>query len=85
MLKMIVNIYSEVKSKVRTGGVSTGTFNLRVGLMHRECLSPSLLAMNINDIEDYFNKIDYAGLTIERRKICVLKYAEDLVLFAKRK
>ena len=39
--------------------------------------------MYINDIEDYFNKIDYAGITIEGRKICVLKYAVDLVLIAK--
>ena len=39
--------------------------------------------MYINDIEDYFNKIDYAGITIEGRKICVLKYADDLILIAK--
>ena len=36
------------------------------------CLSPSLFAMYINDIEDYFNKIDDAGITIEGRKICAL-------------
>ena len=39
--------------------------------------------MYINDIEDYFNKIDNAGITIEGRNICVLKYAGDLVLIAK--
>ena len=39
--------------------------------------------MYINDIEDYFNKIDDAGMTIEGRKICVLKYADDLVLISK--
>ena len=39
--------------------------------------------MYINDIEDYFNKIDYAGITIEGRKICDLKYVDDLVLIAK--
>ena len=55
MLKMIVNISSKVKSKVRTEGVGTGTFNLWMGFMHGECLSPSLFAMYINDIEDYFN------------------------------
>ena len=69
MLKMIVNIYSKVKSKVRTEGVSTGTFNLWMGLMQGECLSPSLFAMYINDIEDYFNKRDYAGITIEERYV----------------
>ena len=84
MLKMIVNIYSKVKIKVRTEGViSTGTFNLWMGLMQGECLSPSLFAMYINDIEDYFNKIYYAGITIEGRKICVLIYADDLILIAK--
>ena len=54
-----------------------------MGLMQGECLSPSLIAIYINDIEDYFSKIDYAGITIEGRKICVLKYAYDLVLIAK--
>ena len=39
--------------------------------------------MYINNIEDYFNKIYYAGITIEGREICVLKYADDLVLIAK--
>ena len=83
MLKMILNIYSKVKREVRTEGVSTGTFNLCMGLMQGECLSSSLFAMYINDIENYFNKIDYAEITIEGRKICVLKYADDLVLIAK--
>ena len=45
MLNMIVNIYSKVKSKVRTDGASTGTFNLWMGIMQGECLSPSLFAM----------------------------------------
>ena len=71
---MIGNIYSKVKSKVRTEGVNTGTFNLWMGLMQGECISPSLFVMD---------KIDYAGITIEGRKICDLKYADDLVLIAK--
>ena len=54
-----------------------------MGLMQGECLSPSLFAMYINDIKDFFNKIDDAGITIEGRKICALKYADDLVLIAK--
>ena len=41
MLKMIVNIiYSKVKSKVRTEAVRTETFNLWMGPMRGECLSP---------------------------------------------
>ena len=50
MLNMIVNIYSNVKSKVRTEGDSTGTFNLWMGIMQGECLSPSLFSMYLNDI-----------------------------------
>ena len=62
-----------------------GSFNLWMGLMQVECLSPSLFVMYFNAIEDYFNKIDYAGINIEGRKICVLQYADDLVLIAKSK
>ena len=68
MLKMIVNIYSKVKIKVRTEGVSTGTFNLWMGLMQGECLSPYLFAMYINDIENYFNKIYYAGIILKEER-----------------
>ena len=49
-----------------------------MGLMQEECPSPSLFDMYINDIKDYFNKIDDARITIEGRKICVLKYADGL-------
>ena len=50
---------------------------------NHDSLSLSLFAMYINDIEDYFNKIDNAGITIEGIKISVLKYADDPVLIAK--
>ena len=75
---MIVNIYSRMKSNVRTEGASTEAINLRMG-------PPFLFSIYINDIEDYFDKIDDAGITIEGRKIYVLNYAENLVLIAKQK
>ena len=71
MLNKIVNIYSKVKIKVRTEGASKGSFSLWMGLMQGICLSPSLFAIYINDIEDYFNKRDDTGIAIEGRTISV--------------
>ena len=57
MLKMIVNIYSKEKSKVRTEGVSTGTFNLWVlcrenvyHLPYLRCTSTTLKIISTKEI-----------------------------------
>ena len=42
MLKVIMNMYSEMSSKVRTNAGQSENFPQAKGLMQRECLSPTL-------------------------------------------
>ena len=45
MLKMIENMYSKMKTRVRGTEGYTNSFLLENGLMQGECLSPSLFSM----------------------------------------
>ena len=51
--------------------------------MQGECLSPSLFSMYLNDIMEHIESVESMGVLLGNTKITVLKYADDLVLFAK--
>ena len=51
--------------------------------MQGECLSPSLFSMYLNDIVEHIESVESMGVLLGNTKITVLKYADDLVLFAK--
>ena len=57
MLQIIVDMYSKLKSQVRTNNGYTETFSLDVGVLQRECLSTNLFAFHINDIVNYINNV----------------------------
>ena len=48
--------------------------------MQGESLSPSIFSIIINDNETIMNTIPSMGVFVGDRKICTLKYADDLVL-----
>ena len=83
MLKMIENMYSKIKTRVRSSEGYTNSFLLENGLMQGECLSPSLFSMYLNDIVEHIESVESMGVLLGNTKITVLKYADDLVLFAK--
>ena len=51
-----------------------------MGIMQGESLSPSIFSISINDNETIMNTILSMGVFVGDRKICALKYADDLVL-----
>ena len=83
MLKMIENMYSKMKTRVRSTEGYTNSFLLENGLMQGECLSPSLFSMYLNDIVEHIESVESMGVLLGNTKITVLKYADDLVIFAK--
>ncbi len=83
MLRMIINMYSKIRSKVKTSAGISDTFLLQNGLMQGECLSPTLFSLYINDIVNCIDNIDTMGIYMGTTKVSVLKYADDLVLIAK--
>ena len=82
MLQMIVNMYSKIRSKIKTSEGFTDAFPLDIGLLQGECLSPSLFSMCIDDIVAHMHTVDKMGVCVNGTKITVLKYADDLVLLA---
>ena len=51
--------------------------------MQGECLSPLLFSMYLNDIVEHIESVESMAELLGNTKITVLKYADDLVLFAK--
>ena len=80
MLKVIMNMYSKMSSKVRTNAGESENFPQAKGLMQGECLSPTLFACYINRLEKKINAIKEMGVTMNGQKISLLIYADDLVL-----
>ena len=53
--------------------------------MQSECLSPTLFAAYINEIESLMNNINEMGVHVNGITILVIIYADDLVLIVKDK
>ena len=51
--------------------------------MQGECLSPTLFACYINELEKKINAIEEMGVTMNGQKIALLIYADDLVLISR--
>ena len=83
MLEVIIAMYSNVKSKVRTSEGNSASFCQCKVLMQGECLSPTLFSFFINDLEERMNDILEMGVTMNGTKISLLKYADDLVLISR--
>ena len=76
MLQMIVNMYSKIRSKIKTSEEFTDAFPLDIGPLQGECVSPSLFSMCIDDIVAHMHTVNKMGVCVNGT---VLKYADDLV------
>ena len=83
LLNMIKNMYSKLGCQVRTSVGESDHFAQDNGVMQGECLSPTLFAAYINEIERLMNSIEEMGVYINGVKVSVIMYADDLVLIAK--
>ena len=79
MLQMILNMYSKIRSKIKTseGFTCTDAFLLDIGLLQGECLSPSLFSMCIDDIVAHMHTVDKMGVCVNGTKITVLKHGRS--------
>ena len=58
-------MYSILKCQVRTSAGVSDHFSQDNGVMHGECLSPTLFAAYINEIERLMNNIDEMGVHVD--------------------
>ena len=65
MLKVIHNIYKDIKSKVMTNEGTSNYFSCNVSVRQDENLSPFLFSIFLNDLETYLRTNGVAGIKLE--------------------
>lgn len=77
----LISLYKDVKSCVRINGLSTDFFDVKCGLKQGCLLSPLLFNIYINDLVHEMKHLDI-GVDIDGEKVCILLYADDVILIA---
>ncbi len=81
MLLAIKSLYSSVSSCIRVNRYNTDWFKVHTGLRQGCILSPLLFNMYINDLAMYMKSLN-VGVSLNNEKVCILLYADDIVLLA---
>lgn len=82
LIKIIESLYEETTCRVKVGDKYTRKFWIGKGLRQGCPLSPLLFLILIADIEEILKKKGNGGVTIGRRRIYSLAYADDLAILA---
>ena len=90
-LKLIQNMYSNIKSCVFVNNTKSDLFTCNIGVRQGENLSPILFSIFLNDLEDYFSE-NTDGILLKNHieddtlisffKLFCLLYADDTVIFS---
>ena len=81
LFSAVKSLYDSVRSCVRINGLNTGGFDVIIGLRQGCNLSPILFNLFINDFAVTVKALG-KGIDVGNEKICVLMYADDIVLLA---
>ena len=79
--KAVSSMYHNPKSRVILNGMATDWFECPIGVKQGDIISPTLFAIYINDLAESL-KESGLGIPLEDELICVLLYADDVVLLA---
>ena len=79
--KAIKSLYNNTFSCVRVNNWMTGWFSVSSGVKQGDNLSPTLFSIYINDLAVTLKELNL-GIDINGQKLCILLYADDLVLIA---
>ena len=81
MFQAIKSLYACVKSCVRLNSYKTDWFDVNCGLRQGCVLSPLLFDLFINNLAIFLKSLDL-GVKIGDENVCVMLYADDIVLLA---
>ena len=89
ILKIIQNMYSNIKSCICNDGNTSAFFSSQCGVRQGENLSPVLFSLYLNDLENYLSQsCDGVSIrfddndTVRFLKILILLYADDTVVIS---
>ncbi|PJE78138.1 hypothetical protein CI610_02930 [invertebrate metagenome] len=82
LLNVIKSIYDNVRSCVKLNGKLSAMFDLHVGLLQGESLSPMLYSLFVNDMESHFINSNCQSYSLQLINLFMLMYADDTVLFS---
>ena len=75
-------MYKNLKSRIKHNNCLSEVFIPTLGVAQGECISPFLFSMYLNDLEQEFLLKGYEGVEIGMLKLCLLLYADDVLLFS---
>ena len=89
-LKLIQNLYKNIKSRIKTPEGISAFFPCKIGVRQGENLSPFLFAIFLNDLEHYLKTHRVQSIRCEYNdddilifcKLLLLLYADDTVIFS---
>ena len=81
LFRSVQALYSSVTSCVRVNSLHTDWFDVKCGLRQGCILSPILFNLYINDLALYLKSLG-KGIPCDGDRVCILLYADDIVLLA---
>ncbi len=84
MYQSVKSLYNDTHSTARVNSMYTDWFSVATGVRQGDTLSPTLFCLYINDLAKCLISLG-VGVNIDDRKLCVLLYADDIVLLGESK
>ena len=81
MYDSIKSIYASTTSYVRINGKLTEWFSCKMGIKQKDCISPTLFSLFINNIVHEINDLEL-GVNLDDERVSLLLYADDIVILS---
>ena len=82
LINVIQNLYMNFKSCIRNNGQLTESFDVTVGVLQGEALSPFLFSLYLNDFESFLMKKGGKSIDIGMINLFLILYADDTVIIS---
>jgi len=81
-IQLISFIYKNATAQIKTNAGMSKKFNINRGVLQGESLSPTLFNIYLNDLIEKMDKLSGTRITLHKRTIHALLFADDIVLLS---
>jgi len=78
---IVKHLYSNSQARINVNGHYTRYFNVECSVEQGNIISPTFFSIHINDLATELKLLD-VGVPIDDEKLCILLYADDIVLLS---